>query len=67
MLSRTEQPGAIPATIYTTEPTGDLTYVYINLGSSVIVASAGNDFSANADDPIWVAFDQKQMHLFDAV
>jgi len=65
MLSRTEQPGAIPATIYTTEPTGDLTYVYINLGSTVIVASAGNDFTADPDDPIWVTFDQNHMHLFD--
>jgi multiple sugar transport system ATP-binding protein len=65
-LSMTERPNAIPARIYTTEPTGDLTYVYINLGKSVLVASADAGFRAQPDNPVWIEFDQDHMHLFDA-
>ena len=65
-LHRQPVPDAIPARIYTVEPTGDLTYVHLNLGGMVLVASAGIDFRANADDDVWVEFDQEQMHLFDA-
>jgi multiple sugar transport system ATP-binding protein len=65
-LHRTENPMAMPARVYTVEPTGDLTYVHINLGNSVLVASASSDFTARPDDPIWVEFDQDHIHLFDA-
>ncbi len=65
-LSQSEQPGYMPASIYTVEPTGDLTYVYINLGSHVLVSSAPSDFDGRADDPIWIKLDQDHMHLFDA-
>ena len=54
------------ATIYTVEPTGDLTYVHINLGNSVIVASAPMDFRGTPDDKVWLTFDQDHIHLFDA-
>jgi multiple sugar transport system ATP-binding protein len=35
------------------------------LGEQLIVASADADFRANADDPLWVEFDQARLHLFD--
>ena len=64
--SPTELPGYMRASIYTIEPTGDLTYVYINLGSHVLVSSAPSSYQGKADDPIWISFDQDHMHLFDA-
>jgi multiple sugar transport system ATP-binding protein len=66
LLHRTETPGTMPARVYTIEPTGDLTFVHIRLGNLVIVASAGSDFVAHPDDPIWLEFDQDHIHLFDA-
>ena len=59
-------PGALPATVYTVEPTGDLTFVHVRLGDQLIVASAHADFRAAFDDAIWVEFDQDHLHLFDA-
>jgi multiple sugar transport system ATP-binding protein len=59
------RPGALAARIYTVEPTGDVTFVHVKLGEAIIVASTTADFRANADDEVWLDFDQKQLHLFD--
>ena len=56
----------MPASIYTVEPTGDLTFVHLRLGEHLLVASAHADFRANPDDPIWIEFDQDHLHVFDA-
>ena len=65
-LHRKMEPGSLPTTIYTVEPTGDFTFVHLRLGEHLIVATAPADFRAAPDDPIWVEFDQDQLHLFDA-
>jgi multiple sugar transport system ATP-binding protein len=65
-LHREARPDALPAKIYTVEPTGDLTYVHVRLGEQLVVASAPADFRAAFDEPIWLAFDQSHLHLFDA-
>ncbi len=65
-LHRESRPDALPAKIYTVEPTGDLTYVHVRLGDQIIVASAPADFRAAFDEPIWLSFDQSHLHLFDA-
>jgi multiple sugar transport system ATP-binding protein len=65
-LHREAMPGSLAATIYTVEPTGDLTFVHFRLGGQLLVASAHADFRANPDDPIWVEFDQDHLHVFDA-
>jgi len=65
-LYREARPDAVPAKIYTVEPTGDLTYVHVRLGEQLVVASAPADFRAAFDEPIWVSFDQSHLHLFDA-
>jgi len=65
-LHRAAAPGSLPTTIYTVEPTGDFTFVHLRLGEHLIVATAPADFRAEPDDPIWVEFDQDQLHLFDA-
>jgi multiple sugar transport system ATP-binding protein len=65
-LSLESVPGWMEGRIYTVEPTGDLTYVHIQLGSHLLVASADADFRAAPDSPIWLTFDQEHLHLFDA-
>ncbi len=65
-LHREAQPGAMAARVYTVEPTGDLTYVHLRLGEQLLVASTEPGFRAAPDDPIWIEFDQEQLHLFDA-
>ena len=50
----------------TVEPTGDITYAHIDLGSAMIVASVTPDVHLSPDQPVWLAFDQAKLHLFDA-
>jgi len=64
-LHKSEVSDSLAASIYTVEPTGDLTYVHFRLGNQLLVASAHADFRAAADDPIWVEFDQDHLHVFD--
>ncbi len=66
LLSSEAKPGALAARVYTVEPTGDVTFVHIRLGEHILVASTTAGFRATADDPIWLDFDQKHLHLFDA-
>jgi multiple sugar transport system ATP-binding protein len=65
-LSLEPQAGWMEGRVYTVEPTGDLTYVHLKLGSSLLVASTHADFRAAPDAPIWIMFDQEHLHLFDA-
>jgi multiple sugar transport system ATP-binding protein len=58
--------GWMPGKVYTVEPTGDLTYVHVRLGDQLMVASTEAGFRADPDAPIWVAFEQEHLHLFDA-
>jgi multiple sugar transport system ATP-binding protein len=65
-IHREALPDALPAKVYTVEPTGDLTYVHLRLGEELVVASAPADFRAAFDEPVWLTFDQPHLHLFDA-
>ncbi|MBM3522495.1 MAG: ABC transporter ATP-binding protein [Alphaproteobacteria bacterium] len=65
-LSAERVPGAIEGRIYTVEPTGDITYAHVQLGSETIVVSAAPDVRLAANQPIWLSFDQERLHLFDA-
>ncbi|HLZ29928.1 MAG TPA: ABC transporter ATP-binding protein [Chloroflexota bacterium] len=56
----------VPARIYTVEPTGDLTYVHLWLGTQQLVASAPGTFRGAANQPIRLEFDQARLYLFDA-
>jgi multiple sugar transport system ATP-binding protein len=60
-------PGTIPSRVYTVEPTGDITYVHVFLGSAIIIASVAPELRLAADDPVWIEFDQARLHLFDGV
>ncbi len=64
-LLREQHDGAIPARIYTVEPTGDITYAHVNLGGTSTVVSVPAGTRLHPDDRIWLEFDQEQLHLFD--
>jgi multiple sugar transport system ATP-binding protein len=66
LLSLEPQPDWIQGRVYTTEPTGDITYVHLMIGGYLVVASADPDFRADPDAPIWISFEPEHMHLFDA-
>ncbi len=63
---QTEQPNAIRARVYTVEPTGDVTFVHFRIGEHILAASVDTSLQISADEPIWVDFDQRNIHLFDA-
>ena len=57
--------GRLPGKVYTVEPTGDITYVHVHLGSTIVVVSVDPDFRLAPDEPVWIEFDQDRIHLFD--
>jgi multiple sugar transport system ATP-binding protein len=58
-------PGAIPARVYTVEPTGDVTFVQVYLGEAPVIISLDPTVAIRPDEDIWLAFDQDKIHLFD--
>jgi multiple sugar transport system ATP-binding protein len=65
-LSPEAAAAAIPGQVYTVEPTGDVTYVHVRLGAETVVASVPPHARLVPNQPIWLAFDQEKLHLFDA-
>jgi multiple sugar transport system ATP-binding protein len=60
------EPEALPARVYTVEPTGDITYAHLRLGAAPLVASVAPSVKLAPDQPVWISFDQEKLHLFDA-
>jgi multiple sugar transport system ATP-binding protein len=58
-----DRPGAVPGRVYTVEPTGDITYAHVHLGSTIVVVSVTPGMAA--DDRVWIDFDQARVQLFD--
>ena len=65
LLHPQKEPGGIPSRVYTVEPTGDITYVHLFLGNSIIIASVPPDVRLRPDEAVWIEFDQDRLHLFD--
>jgi multiple sugar transport system ATP-binding protein len=65
VLHKQENKAAIPSRVYTVEPTGDVTYVHLFLGNSIIIASVQPDVRLRPDETVWIEFDQDRLHLFD--
>ena len=51
--------------VYTVEPTGDITFAQIYLGSAIVIVSLAPNVAIRPDEPVWVEFDQDRIHLFD--
>jgi multiple sugar transport system ATP-binding protein len=64
-LSTEETKGSVLGRVYTVEPTGDITFVHVLLGSATVIVSVAPDVRLTPNDPIWLAFDQAKLHLFD--
>jgi multiple sugar transport system ATP-binding protein len=56
----------MPGRIYTVEPTGDLTFVHIRLGETMIVVSVPPHTRLSPDEAVHVQFDQQRLHVFNA-
>jgi multiple sugar transport system ATP-binding protein len=64
-LHKQAAPGAVEGKVYTVEPTGDITFVQVYLGSSIVVVSLEPHVQVKPDEPVWIEFDQEKIHLFD--
>ncbi|KKC34099.1 ABC transporter ATP-binding protein [Devosia psychrophila] len=64
-LHKSAQPGAIPAKVYTVEPTGDVTFVQAFLSGSLVNISVPPAVHVAPDEQVWLEFDQDRIHLFD--
>lgn len=58
--------GHLTGSVYGVEPTGDVTYLTIKCGESLIEVKAARDFRADLDTPVKVDFDPNRLYLFDA-
>jgi len=66
-LSRTEVPNGVRGIVYAVEPTGDITFVHVRVGSDPIVASVEPDVDFVPDEDVWLVPDLNRMHLFDGI
>ena len=66
MLHDAAKQGSIPGRVFTVEPTGDLTYVHVDVGGATFVISCDPQRRIAADQPIWIEFDQDHLHMFDS-
>jgi multiple sugar transport system ATP-binding protein len=64
-LHKTPLPGAVPAKVYTVEPTGDITFVQAILAGAVVNISLPPTVEVAPDEQVWLEFDQTRIHLFD--
>jgi multiple sugar transport system ATP-binding protein len=65
-LYKEAAPGRVPGRVYIVEPTGDVTYVQVKLGEAVVIVSLDPHVPIAPDEPVWLAFDQDKLHLFDS-
>jgi multiple sugar transport system ATP-binding protein len=64
-LHKEARPGAVGGKVYTVEPTGDITYAHVYLGTAVVIVSVEPQVKIAPDEPVWLEFDQSRIHLFD--
>ncbi|MBO9126368.1 MULTISPECIES: ABC transporter ATP-binding protein [unclassified Rhizobium] len=56
---------AMAARVFAVEPTGDITYVHLRVGTSPIIASVSSDVHFDANQDVWITFNQRKVYLFD--
>ena len=64
-LHKEQVSGAVPAKVYTVEPTGDITFVQAFLSGAIVNISLPPTVSVAPDEMVWLEFDQDRIHLFD--
>ncbi|MGG5820258.1 ABC transporter ATP-binding protein [Falsiroseomonas sp. HW251] len=58
--------GRLPGRIYTVEPTGDVTFVHVQVGDATLVASTPPGRRLQPDEAIWLELDGTRLHLFES-
>jgi len=64
-LHKSAVAGAVPARVYTVEPTGDITFVQAFLSGAIVNISLPPTAQVEPDEMVWLEFDQDRIHLFD--
>ncbi len=62
-----ESADGFPAKVYVTELMGNETYVFLQLGQEKIIARTSPDTQLEIETPVWLSFDERKLHFFDAV
>jgi multiple sugar transport system ATP-binding protein len=65
-VHKQQVPGSVPGTVYTVEPTGDITFAQVFIAGATVNVSVEPSFQLRPDEPVFLEFDQNRMHLFDA-
>jgi multiple sugar transport system ATP-binding protein len=65
-LHKSQVPGSVPGTVYTVEPTGDVTFAQVFINGAVVNISVEPSVILTPDEKVFIEFDQDRMHLFDA-
>ncbi len=65
-VSREEVPGALEFTVYVSEPLGDRVVLTLVKEDVMLKALASPDFRVEMGEEVWVSFDFRKVHLFDA-
>jgi multiple sugar transport system ATP-binding protein len=52
--------------VYGVEPTGDVTYLTVMVGTKQVEVKAAREFRADIDTPISISFDASRLYFFDA-
>ncbi|HVW92130.1 MAG TPA: ABC transporter ATP-binding protein, partial [Devosia sp.] len=55
-LHKAAQLDTVPGRVYTSEPTGDITYAHVNLGSAEVTVSVEPHIRVAPDEPVWLEF-----------
>jgi len=64
-MASSDAHNAVPAEVEVTEPLGDVTYVYIQIGGEQYTATLNGDVVLESGRTIHVEFPQDRIHLFD--
>ncbi len=64
---RSEKPDSVHGIVYAVEPTGDITYVHVRVGSDPIVASVEPDEIFAPDQDVWLTPNLDRLYFFDGV
>jgi multiple sugar transport system ATP-binding protein len=65
-LHKSQVPGSVPGTVYTVEPTGDVTFAQVFINGALVNISVEPSVILTPDEKVFIEFDQDRMHLFDA-
>ena len=65
-IATEEREGSFPAKVYVTELMGNETFVFLKLGEEKIVARTHPDVRLEIEATVWLSFDERKLHFFDA-